>query len=124
MARISDGAGLMVIAGLHELVGLVEGFDVSVAIARDGVLDALGQDWLRHALFWFHVTGLALFVIGDALRVIEKASGAVPARFGAMMLGVGVFGAVLLPVSGFWLVIAWGAFMLVRAMRRRPTPAR
>lgn len=124
MAKISDGAGLMIIAGLHELVGLVEGFDVTVAILRDGVVNALGEDWMRHALFWFHVTGLALFVIGDALRVIEEASGAVPARFGAMMLGVGIFGAVLLPVSGFWLVIAWGAFMVFRAMRRRAAPAR
>ncbi len=109
----------MIIAGVHEVVGLVAGFEVTVAIARDGVVNALGEDWMRQALFWFHVSGVALFVIGEALRTLERATGAVPARFGWMTLAIGAFGVTLLPASGFWLVLAWGALMLVRARAGR-----
>ncbi|MCA9605540.1 MAG: hypothetical protein KC619_08090 [Myxococcales bacterium] len=113
----------MTIAVLHELVGLVAGFEPTLDIVRDGVVDALGEDWMRQALFWFHVSGLALFVIGDALRTLERATGGVPARFGWMTFGLGLGGAVMMPVSGFWLVLGWGAVMVLRARRRATSPA-
>ncbi|MCB9592563.1 MAG: hypothetical protein H6719_07515 [Sandaracinaceae bacterium] len=117
--KISDGVGLMVIATLHELVGLVAGFSVTVDIARDGVVNALGEDWMRQALFWFHVSGAALFIVGEALRTLERATGSVPRRFGYLTVAIGLVGVVMLPASGFWLVLAWGARMVLRGRRVR-----
>ena len=113
----------MIIGAIHELVGLVEGFDVSADIVADGVFDALGDDWQRAALFWFHVTGIVLLVSGDLLRAIELETGRVPKRYGPLLTAIGVGGVVLLPVSGFWLLIAWGLWMSLRARRSGPAPS-
>ena len=55
--------------------------------------------------FWSISFGLALLVVGVLVRDLDRRGQPVPRVVGALLLGMAVVGAVLVPASGFWLVI-------------------
>jgi hypothetical protein len=117
--RIQYGTILIGIGVVHELVGLVLGWDVMAGAFRSGFVGAIEADWQRQALFWFHVSGFMMLAFGEALRALQIERGAMPARFGIILLAIGVFGAAAIPGSGFWLAIALALFMLGGSWRAR-----
>jgi hypothetical protein len=125
--RFTPGRLLVATAVLHQLIGLLGGVAVTVdgvdrnlfaEIGELGVIDAVGTDYVRIAWFWFLITGFVLLALGDLARRLEARGMVLPASLGWQMLAIGVGGAALMPVSGFWLVIPQGAWIAVRARRR------
>lgn len=75
------------------------------------------QDDRRMAAFWFLFGGPLFFVIGYLIYFIEMQGIPMPAAFGWMLLGLGVFGSILTPKSGFTiLVLPQAIFYLMSAM--------
>jgi hypothetical protein len=86
-------------------------------MAQRGVWDSVGTDPMRGAVAWFFLTGLFMFVLG---LNIDKFEGSTPSAVGgvtgwALLLTV-IFGIVLMPVSGFWLLIPPALALCRRSM--------
>ncbi|AHH97757.1 DUF6463 family protein [Kutzneria albida] len=107
---------------LHLLYGAATLAPVIGDILGAGLVNAVGGHLDRQAAFWFLVAAPNLSALGELARWAVRRTGTLPARLGGWLLGIGVVGVVLLPVSGFWLVLIIGVLALVAA-RRGPVSA-
>lgn len=109
---------LLMIAGLHLVVGAVLYRHELAGIAGDGFVGTIGNAH-RDAAFWFMVAGVTLAMIADTARRAVRRTGRFPLDVGWWLIGVAVLIGVIMPVSGAWLVLVAGA-LGVRAVRSRP----
>jgi hypothetical protein len=89
---------------------------------REGLVNTIGAfgDFDREAAFWFLVFSAMLLLWGQLVaHASERADARALALIGWNMLGVGVVGAFVMPVSGFWSVIALAPFVLRGGRRVR-----
>ncbi len=125
------GLLLMACGALHTLVGLVFGWPLWFDMLAAGLLGQGGPDILlaldqgieaaarvnagRTLLFWFFFAGVALFVAGQVVRKVEAPLGA---WVGYELIAMGAVGVLMVPLSGFWLLIGVGGWQ-VRGARAR-----
>ena len=120
MPKIS-GHLLVAVGVVHNLVGVVFGFGYLAEIAHAGFFNAVEPHFPRQTVFWFLFTGLLFILIGQVCLWAERRlDRPLPAFVGWELLAFSVVGVVLIPVSGFWLVIALALYMIAAA-RRAPT---
>jgi hypothetical protein len=126
----TPGKALLAIGALHQAVGVAGGigalalpgspprnlFDEIVAA---GVVGAIEGDRVRTVLFWYLAFGMLLLVLGWALDRWEVRGDRLPASIGWQLVAVALGGGLLIPVSGFWLVLLPGVWILRRAYERR-----
>jgi hypothetical protein len=112
-ARIS-GYLLLVTGFLHSLIGIIDGYPQLLAIVQAGFVNTVTVSPEREAIFWFLVTGVALFLSGLLALGYDRP---LPISFGWGLLAVSVIGALLLGPSGFLLVIPQAVYILVVAYR-------
>jgi Family of unknown function (DUF6463) len=118
--KIASGTWVIGIGVLHEVFGLLAGAGVITrpgeapqnllgAIGRDGIVNAVEADITRVAFFWFFFFGLLLLMLGGLMQAIEKKGQALPRSIGWQLGALGLGGGLLIPASGFWLVlpVAW-----------------
>jgi len=124
MRRFSRSTGTLLIATgvLHALVGLSFAAKPVKAIVDDGVFNAVDPHPDRQYWFWFMVTGWLTVLIGQLTRRFERRGGTPPAFLGWHLLALSAVGAVLMPISGLWLLIPQGILVLRAARRREATP--
>lgn len=108
-----SGILLMATGGLHLLVAVASGWDTWREIVSDGLVDSIGKDAGREYAFWFLMTGILLLLWGSTLRHYLRREQQLPPLFaGCVLLAVSVGGCVMLPLSGFWLLIPQALIML------------
>jgi hypothetical protein len=112
------GWTLIVIAVLHNLIGVAVGYRQIIEVFREGVLHAgrpgvfeiVGRG-LEEAvqrgggtawLFWYFAFGLTLFLLGQCVLWVKTS---LPTSFGWQLLALGLGGEILILSSGFWLII-------------------
>ena len=85
------------------------------AMARDGLLNSASDARLstvdgerRHTAFWFLMGGLAFITLGASIRRSAATGEPVAPALGPGMTAMGALGATVMPVSGFWLLLAEG----------------
>jgi len=124
MRHIDRNVGelLMATGVLHTLVGLRAFRAPLAAIGRDGVVGAVARAPERRLAFWFLFVGLLTIQMGGLTRWAQRRTGTLPAFHGRALLGLSVLGALLMPRSGFWLLLPQAALALLVA-RRAETPA-
>lgn len=118
MSNRTFGLSLIVLACIHQLVGLYE--------FHGELFDAILLGWwnsqvrtepMRAVMFWFFVSGFLIMLWGESMRVRQAPVGTREWAGGSLL---SLAGATAIPVSGFWLVMVvclakgWQA-------RRRPT---
>jgi protein-S-isoprenylcysteine O-methyltransferase Ste14 len=119
--RWNPGTLLIATAIGHTVVGVAMYHDAYAAILRDGFLDAVAPHVDRMVAFWFLLFSPVCFVLGQVVtRAIAHEDKPLIALLGWYVLGLGVVGAMGLPVSGFWLLIAIGVLMLRSARSAVP----
>jgi len=111
----------------HALVGVAVFHEALADIARDGFVNAIHPQLLergivpyfdREAAFWFILYTPILVLIGLVTRRALEVRDVVLLRFvGWTLLATGGVGAVAMPISGFWIVVALG-WLVLRAARR------
>lgn len=69
--------------------------------------------------FWSIFFGLAMVVVGLLVRDVERRGERVPGAVGGLLLVMATLGAVLVPVSGFWLMIPVGLSLVRSAFATR-----
>ena len=124
--RVLSGPLLMAIGALDLLYVLVFHSRQLAAIAGDGIFDAveIGPAHLdREVAFWHLTCGITFLLLGRLVRWTQARTGALPAFMGWSLLALGLFGAALVPVSGFWAFPPLAVLMLLTSRRdRRETP--
>lgn len=111
---------LLMVTGIgHFFVGLALFHEPLAAIAREGILNTIPPrlmdggvrlDFGREAAFWFVLYSPLLYLQGQvANRAIARGDAALLRILGWNLLVTGAVGAAVMPVSGFWFVIALAA---------------
>jgi hypothetical protein len=84
-------------------------------IASSGLLAAVpfhARATEQGAALWFIVNGVLLIMLGQLARVHQLQAGRLPAPPGWLLAGLGLGGAVVAPVSGFWVYLALGTLWI------------
>ena len=128
--RMTPGKTMLATGLLHQTVGFLAGFGVLspgsgparnlfAEIARDGVVGAVEPDPQRQTFFWFLFFGFLILSLGWLMDRLETAEQPLPAALGWQLLAIALAGGLLIPASGFWLVVPQGAWVLWRARRAK-----
>jgi hypothetical protein len=89
-------------------------------IMQDGFLSAVETSpaqFDREVAFWHLAFGTTVLILGGLVRWSQARTGTLPAFLGWSLLAFGLFGAILVPVSGFWAVLPQAVLVLVVARR-------
>lgn len=114
---------LVAIGLLHQLVGVLFGLGVLppfegapvaaplLDIVSDGVIGAIEPHAARMVIFWFLMSGFLMLMAGWLAHLLERGR-ALPRSFGLALGAFSLGGALLIPLSGFWLglipaLVAW-----------------
>ncbi len=108
-----SGRFLIATGILHNIIGVWMGFAILKQIALGGFVNAIDPHFDRMAIFWFLFSGFAMMMWGQLLFAMTS----IPRGFAWSLLVLCIVGAVMMPVSGFWLVIPQALYML-----RHPRP--
>ena len=94
-------------------------------IARDGFFNAVDPDvafstFDRETAFWHFAFGAMALILGGLIHWTQARTGTLPAFLGWSLLALCVLALVLMPVSGFWVVLPQAVMMIVVGRRGRP----
>jgi len=119
-----SGILLILTGGLHTLVALLLGKDVFLQIIRDGVVNAIApDDFAAQFAFWFLICGLFILPFGFVLHhYIKKTQQPPPRSLGYALLIIAVFGCVIAPVSGFWLILLQALIIIFAKQEKHSLP--
>ena len=85
---------------------------------KEGLLNSVGEDFTRGCAFWSFFFGIMLILLGYVMHYyVKKEQKPAPVFWGYWLLGLGVIGCIIMPVSGFWLVIPQ-AFIILFTKRK------
>lgn len=115
--KIWIGRWFVAVAILHTVVGLVMGGPTLMAMLESGLFNSAGGQGLTELVTWFLMFGAVLGMLGIAANELERSERFASARklgIGVMLLAI--VGAVVMPLSGFWLVFP----PAIALLRRRP----
>ena len=114
--RTWTGPLLIAIGLLHTVFGVTHYRRELAETWHAGFFNALAPALARKLAFWFLFSGFLLIVLGHLCLWLEKGLGRpVPAFVGWELLVLSLVGAALMPVSGFWLVIAAAIYSIIVA---------
>ena len=109
------GRWLVAVSILHVIFAVFVFRKVLAPVVQRGLVNAVGTEPLTSLAVWFVLFGVMLFICGLSIDALERASSNhVPKFIGWCLLALGVLGAALMPVSGFWLVFPPAIAVLVR----------
>lgn len=113
------GWSVLGIGVIHTAFGFVFFGEVFAPWFRDGIVNSLGEAAppLRNIAFWFFFTGFVLMILGGMVEYVERRGMPLPVFLPWSLLAMAIVGCVLMPASGFWLLLVPVAGMFVR-MRR------
>lgn len=114
------GRWVMFVALGHTVVGITFFGSVYRELLANGLYNSITSEKAGLAV-WFALFGVVLFVIGMLLSALESINTRIPKSVGVALLLLTGLGVVLMPVSGFWLMIpAIVAILLRKAPGVRP----
>lgn len=104
--KIWIGKSVIVIGILHTVVGIIVFYNVLFLLISERLFNTitLNQQPNREATFWFLITGFALLIIGGLIDYIEQNNLDSPTFLPWSFLSITVMGAIIMPISGFWLL--------------------
>lgn len=94
------------------------------AIAGDGFFNAVDPDvafstFDRETAFWHLMFGAMAIILGGLVHWSQARTGTVPGLLGWSLLALCVVALVLMPVSGFWIVLPQAVLMILVSRRGR-----
>lgn len=104
MLRVS-GYWLIATSIIHILVGTWLYAEPLADIGRSGIFNAVDPYFDRNTAFWFMIVAPLLFTLGQICCWAQAHSITLPAFLGWHLLAISVVGVILMPISGFWLLM-------------------
>ena len=114
----NTGNLLMATGIIHNLAGVVMGWRVLIDIGASGFFNSINNEMDRNAIFWFLFAGFMMIIMGKLMQHYLEADWNLPMWLGISLLALSLVGCVMMPVSGFWLVIPQ-AILIIKARRKR-----
>ncbi len=120
---------VMIAMGIgHALIGLVLFHDAFMAIVREGIINTIQPpgygtepDYDRIAFFWLMVFSPVLSMLGQiTARAIARGAADILRVVGWNLLGIGIVGTMVLPLSGNPALIVLAVLILTAASRSVP----
>ncbi len=99
------GRSIVAIGLLHTVFGLVGFRNILAMLLRDGIFNTVNGQPDREMAFWFIFFGFLLIVFGALIDWCESKGIKLPPFLGWGLLTITIIGVMLMPVSGFWLLI-------------------
>jgi hypothetical protein len=115
------GRWLMGVAILHSAIAIAVYHKIILSVWEAGVFNTVVGNPVIGAVVWSLLFGCVAFIGGLAVNALESASIPVPKTVGACLLALAIIGVVLVPVSGFWLLLPV-AFTVLTRKTLHPTP--
>lgn len=128
--RSKLGIAIIATGVLHIGIGILGTGQLLRDMAADGVFNSVSPHLDRAAAVWFFMAGGFLILIGLTVNWCIARTGTLPLSLGVSMLVMSVIGVVLMPTSGFWLVLIESVIAIRvarisdRQARERPLPVR
>ncbi len=111
-----SGYYLMLTGVIHNIIGLLMGYNVIVDMCSDGLWNTIEQagtiNFQRSALLWFLLVGCFWILMGYLMQQWLKQQKPLPSVLGYGFIILGTLVAVVLPVSGAWLFLPQGLIIL------------
>jgi hypothetical protein len=108
------GRWLMCTALIHTVVATFQYSSVIASVADRGVFNTVAGDPVTGAVVWSLLFGAVAMIGGLAVTSLEKCQAWLPQSLGWCLLALAVTGAVLVPISGFWLLFVPSAAILLK----------
>ena len=103
---------MLLISLLHVTTGLVEYRSAFSRMWATDLINSASEPAEHQLAFWFTFTGLLMALTGYLMDwVIRKRAMWLPVAFGYVLSGICLVGIVLIPLSGFWLVLPLGLLL-------------
>lgn len=90
---------------IHTLFGFIVFHQTWMDLITAGLFDSVGEDPMRGAVAWFFLFGLPVISYGRLMRHMEITSGRLPTHVKWHLAAWFATGALLMPASGFWLLL-------------------
>ncbi|MBW7475155.1 hypothetical protein K0T92_10385 [Paenibacillus oenotherae] len=104
-------------AYIHSALGIVLTWDILRLIGSDGIVNTIIGQHDREAAFWFLFGGAMMWLLARFMRwTMVRQHLPLPVSLGWHLIVLSVIGAIIMPISGFWLVLFQG---IVIAWNRR-----
>lgn len=100
------GRSVVGIGLVHTAFGFVVGGGLVAEIVDAGFFGTVNGQPHREAIFWFIFFGLLLLAFGFLLDWIESKGVSMPKSIGFGLLAMTVLAVMLMPASGWWLLLA------------------
>jgi len=107
------GPLLIATAALHTVVGIILASGSLADIVKAGIFNAVDPYLDRMAAFWFLTCGAALLLMGLMVQWGIRQTDTLPVSLGWGLMIMGIVGVIMMPVSGFWLLLPQ-AYMILR----------
>lgn len=119
--NLSKNSGNLLIGTgiLHNLFGVVMGWSVLTEIAQSGFINSIDNQVNRNALFWFLFSGFMMIVLGKLMQDCLESEWLLPKWLGVSLLILGLIGCMMMPRSGFWLLIPQALLIMSTHKKRR-----
>lgn len=102
-------AKLLILIGIiHNLFGLAIGIPYLKEIAQAGFFNAVDPHPYRMAITWFLFFGFLFIILGQLALSLDY----IPNSVAWSLLTLSLAGVILMPVSGFWLVLALAIYII------------
>ncbi|WP_194868270.1 DUF6463 family protein [Pseudoalteromonas sp. PPB1] len=115
--------GLIAIGLLHNLVGLLMGWEVLTAMHQDGwFASTIKQDMMlfdREAIVWFLVCGSLFILLGCVLKHMQKHDVPLPGLLCPALFTLGLIIVIIMPLSGGYLLILLALVPSITRLRYR-----
>ena len=124
--RGTSGLLLIGVGILHTVLGVFKGHSLLSEISRSAFATETGRRLVtglgKEFVFWFLFGGFLMLVLGHFFTWVERRlNHAVPSFIGWELVLLSVVGLVLMPLSGFWLVLGVAIYAIVAARRTKQT---
>jgi hypothetical protein len=113
------GSLLIAVAVLHAACGAWFGRGSLRGMLFDGILNSVASDSERGLVFWFLLMSPLLLMLGQLCLFLAEHGIAPPRWLGLEVLALTVCSGLLMPVSGFWLLIPPAGLLLRASVGRR-----
>ncbi len=106
---------------IHSILGLTMFRDTFAALLRDGLVSTVNGQPEREFAFWFLAAGLFWVLLGALVDQNERAGHSLPGFFGWALGALALTGALMMPLSGWWLFLIPAAALIRRSSTREGT---
>ena len=112
------GISIIIIGILHVCLGFVKYQTSFMNIFSQSVFNSIKTHEEKLA-FWFTFCGIIFMLLGYLIYLLEKHQIKIPKRFSWSFLASTILGVIILPVSGFWILLIPSILIVITSYAKR-----